>query len=332
MAPVPVILDVDTGIDDALALLYACASPEAELVAATCVMGNVTTAQAVRNTLSVLELVGRTDVEVAAGAERPLARDHTPFPVVHGEGGLGRADLPPPSAAASTRPAVRTIVETVRERPGQVLLVATGPLTNVALALREEPELPRLLAGLVLMGGAFDHAGNVTPAAEANVWVDPEAAQAVFAAFAGAPEDALPICIGLDVTERVVMSKDDVDRVCEPAPDAPLARFLHDAVDFYIDFYAAYGRVDGASMHDPLAVAAALDPTLVELHATRVEVETGGRWTLGATVADLSGVRRSPWSGGWEPDENARVALGVDEAAFGLRLCERLRSLVAATS
>lgn len=334
MPALPLILDVDTGVDDAVALLYACASPEADLVAATCVMGNTSTEQVVRNTLAVLELVGRPDVEVAAGAERPLVRDHRLFPYVHGENGLGGADLPPPSVAVSERHAVRTILETVRERPDEILLVATGPLTNVALALSEEPELPRLLRGFVLMGGAFDHAGNVTPAAEANIWVDPEAAQAVFRAFAGMPEDKLPVCIGLDVTERVQTTKGDIEEMCAPATGSPVARFLRDAVGFYVDFYATYGngRFDGAAMHDPLAVAAALDPALVELRTTRVEIEIDGRWTAGETIADVHGIRRSPWPGGWESEDNARVALDVDARAFIRRLNERMASLVSASA
>ncbi|MEX2202563.1 MAG: nucleoside hydrolase [Actinomycetota bacterium] len=334
MPPVPLILDVDTGVDDALALLYACASPEAELLLTTCLMGNVSTAHVVRNTLAVLELVGRTDVEVAAGAERPLVREHLLFPYVHGETGLGRAELPPPTKAVSERHAARAILDVVTERPGEVILVATGPLTNVALALAEEPELPHLLRGFVLMGGAFGGRGNVTPAAEANVWVDPEAAQAVFRGFSGAPPDKLPVCIGLDVTERVQMTKAHVDEVCAPAPESAVAQTIRGAVEFYIDFYATYGqgRFEGAAMHDPLAVAAALDPSLVELRTTRVEVETDGTWTRGETVPDLHGIRRSPWPAGWALEDNARVALDVDAPAFISRFNDRLRSLVAASA
>jgi purine nucleosidase len=331
MDRVPLILDVDTGVDDALAILYACASPEVHLTAATCVMGNVTLERAVENTLAVLALAGRADVEVAAGAERPLVRDHAPFPVVHGERGLGRAEPPPSSAAVSDRSAVRVIVDAARERPGDLLLVATGPLTNVALALAEEPNLPSLLGGFALMGGAFDHAGNVTPAAEANIWVDPEAARSVFRAFSGCSEAQLPICVGLDVTDRVRMSRGDVEDVCEPAPESQLARFLRDAVPFYIEFHERFGST-GAAMHDPLALAVSIDPALARLETTRVEVEVDGTWTRGETVADLRGVRRSPWSLGWELEDNARVALDVDGDAFHERFVGRLRSLVEALS
>jgi purine nucleosidase len=330
MAPVPLILDVDTGVDDALALLYAVASPEVELIGATCVMGNITVEQATTNTLAVLEAAGRGDVEVARGAARPLEREHIPFPVVHGERGLGRADPPPPRAEASSRSAVELIVQTAHARPGEVLLMATGPLTNVALAIREEPHLPDLLAGFALMGGAFARAGNVTPAAEANAWVDPEAAAEVFRAFAGVDEERLPVCVGLDVTERAVMRTPDLDEVCAPAPTSGLGHLIHGATSFYLDFYAEVVHQDGCRLHDPLAVAIAIDPSLARLETTRVEVETDGRWTTGQTVADLAGVRGSPWPVGWEPEDNARVALDVDEALFLKRFVERVRGLVEA--
>ena len=211
-----------------------------------------------------------------------------------------------------------------------MLLVATGPLTNVALALAEEPALPELLKGFAIMGGAFDHQGNVTPAAEANIWVDPEAAQAVFRGFAGVAEDKLPVGVGLDVTERVKLGRDGVNEMCAPAPESPLGAFLQGSVPFYIEFYERYGSSEGASMHDPLALAIAIDPSLATLQTTRVEVETDGTWTRGATVTDLRGIRRSPWPTGWMPEDNARVALDVDAPAFMTRFVERLRALVEA--
>ena len=330
MAPRPTILDVDTGVDDALALLYAVASRELELIGATSVMGNISVEQATENTLAVLEAAGRGDVEVAQGAARPLGRDHIPFPVVHGERGLGRADPPPPAGRPSTRSAVELIVGSARERPGEVLLIATGPLTNVALALREESHLPDLLGGFALMGGAFARGGNVTPAAEANIWVDPQAADEVFTAFSGADDTRLPICVGLDVTERAVMRRPDLDAVCAPAPDSPLGRLIEGATSFYMDFYAAVVGEDGCRLHDPLAVAIAIDESLARLATTRVEVETDGRWTMGETVADLAGVRGSPWPVGWEPESNARVALEVAAEEFMDRFVERVRSLVEA--
>jgi purine nucleosidase len=330
MAPVPLLMDVDTGVDDALALLYAVASPEVELIGATSVMGNITVEQATQNTLAVLETSGRGDVEVARGAARPLARDHVPFPVVHGERGLGRAAPPPPTASASSRSAVELIVDSIRERPGEILLVATGPLTNVALALREEPHLPQLLHGFALMGGAFARGGNTTPAAEANIWTDPEAAAEVFTAFSGADDERLPLCVGLDVTEHAVMRRPDLDAVVAPAPESPLGQLVEGATSFYMDFYASVVGEDGCRLHDPLAVAIAIDRSLARLVKTRVEVETDGRWTVGQTVADLTGIRGSPWPVGWEPDENAVVAFDVQAESFLARFVERVGGLVEA--
>ncbi|MGH2631709.1 MAG: nucleoside hydrolase [Actinomycetota bacterium] len=324
------ILDVDTGVDDAMALLYAAASPEVELIAATSVMGNVTLENATENTLAVLELVGLEHVEVARGASRPLVRNHEPFPVVHGERGLGRAELPAASRKPSSRSGAQLLVDVARERPGEVLLVATGPLTNVALALAEEPRLPELLGGFAIMGGAFARGGNATPAAEANIWVDPDAAQAVFRGFSGSEPSKLPLCTGLDVTDRVQLSREALDAITAPMPDSRVSRFMQDAVPFYIEFYERYGVPGGAAMHDPLALAFAIDEALGTFETTRVEVETEGLWTRGMTVADLRGVRHSPWPVGWEPEENARVALDVDVDGFLTRFSERLRSLVEA--
>ena len=332
MSPAPLILDVDTGVDDALALLYAIGSPEVELIGATTVVGNVTVEDATRNTLAVLEIAGIGHVEVAAGASRPLVRDHEPFPVVHGTRGLGHADPPAAVAAVSSRSAVQLLVETARSRPGEVLVVATGPLTNIALALAEEPALPDLLAGFAIMGGSYARGGNATPAAEANTWVDPHAAQAVFRGFTGVEASKLPICAGLDVTEQVMLTRADLDAVCAPAPTAPVATFLAQAVPFYIEFYERTRSFGGACMHDPLAVALAIDQSLATLVTTRVEVETDGTWTNGMTVTDLDGIRHSPWPVGWEPRENARVALQVDAARFMAVFVERLRSLVEAQS
>ncbi len=328
--PTPLILDVDTGVDDALALLYAVATPEVELIGATSVMGNVTVEVATENTLAVLEAAGRTDVEVARGASRPIVRDHEPFPIVHGARGLGRAELPPSSRAISERSAVQLIVESARRRPGEVLLVATGPLTNIAMALAEEPQLPELLGGFALMGGAYARGGNTTPAAEANIWVDPDAAQAVFRGFSGAEEPKLPLCVGLDVTESATLTRERLAEICEPAPDSPVGRFLADSVPFYIEFYERTRSYGGACMHDPLALGAAIHPGLMRLETTRVEVETGGEWTRGQTVGDLGNIRTSPWPVGWDAADNARVALGVDAEGFMSTFADRLRQLVSA--
>jgi purine nucleosidase len=324
----PLILDVDTGVDDLVALCHAVASPEVELLAATTVMGNTFVERTTRNTLLVLEIAGAPHVEVAMGSERPLAQEWSPFPIVHGEEGLGGFEPYEPRAARSDRDAVTLIVEEARRRPGELLLVSTGPLTNIARALDAEPRLPELLGGYALMAGAFRLGGNVTPRAEANVWMDADAAALVFAAFSGAAPAQLPRCLGLDVTEQIWLNADDVETICEPAPASPLARLLRGSIEYYAAFYAAADKPGGACMHDPLAVAAAIDPGLCAWLDTRVEVELDGRWTRGETVTDIEAIRHSPWSD-WQGDENARVATAVDAERVAALLIERLRGLVA---
>ena len=325
--PTPLILDVDTGVDDMVALAYAVASPEVVVIGATCVTGNVHVDLVTRNTSLVLELAGVGDVEVARGAAEPLDGTWKPFPVVHGPEGLGAYVPGHHDKPISARNAATLIAQEAKRRPGEVLVVATGPLTNVALALEQEPELPSLLRGFALMGGAFGSGGNVTPRAEANIWMDPEAAARVFDAWSGA--QPLPLCIGLDVTEQVWMTRDDVEGVCAAAPRSELATLLGQAIPFYIDFYASTGRYDGAAMHDPLTVAAAIDPSLCGWTETRVQVELDGRWSRGETVTDLKDIRRSPWSD-WPATENARVALSVDAHRAMDLVTGRLRDLVEA--
>ena len=203
---VPLLLDVDTGIDDALALLYACASPEAELVAVTCIGGNVDDRQVATNTLAVLELAGQADVPVYLGSEQPLRKPLETSTETHGPHGLGYAELAVPGRSLAHGPAADRIVELARSRPGELLLVTLGPLTNLALALEREPSLPSLLRGWVLMGGVFVGAGNTTPTSEWNIHVDPDAAKQAFAAWGAAVAAGpavgirLPLPMGLEGT------------------------------------------------------------------------------------------------------------------------------------
>ncbi len=325
--PAPLILDVDTGVDDLVALLLAVASPEVDLLAATTVTGNVHVDLATRNTLLALQIAGAGEVEVASGAAAPLVQTWSPFEVVHGPEDLGGFSPGQPAGTASSRSAATLIVEEAQRAPGEVVLVATGPLTNVALAVEQEPRLPEVLGGFALMGGAFRQGGNVTPRTEANVWMDPEAAALVFAAWAGAAPDQLPRCLGLDVTEQVWLSAGDVDRACAAAPRSELATLVRESVAYYAAFYASSGRADGACMHDPLALLAAIDPGLCTWTDARVEVELDGRWTRGETVADLVGLRSTPWSD-WAPEDNARVATSVDAGRVVAAIVGHLTSLV----
>ena len=343
------ILDVDTGIDDSLALLYAAAAPDADLLAATCVSGNVAARQVEINTRAVLELAGRADVEVALGRETPLVRALEIAPETHGPRGLGYAELPPPSRPMSARHAVDLILDEARRRPGETALVTLGPLTNLALAVEREPALPRLLRSYTLMGGAFGVPGNTTPTNEWNIHCDPEAARIVFRAWAAAretdPTIPRPLALGLDVTEQARILPDDVVRLARRAgstPDDtialahgedpmhatrsvasnPIVRFVADALRFYMEFHAAYDGFYGAFIHDPLAVAAALDRSLVTTEALYVDVETRGEITAGMTVADRRHLTGKP--------PNLDVAVSADVRRFMDRLIERIGGLAAA--
>src|SRR5689334_22087849 len=345
MASTPLIIDVDTGIDDSLALLYAAATPEAEIVAVTCVGGNVDARQVERNTRSVLELAGRTDIEVALGREQPLVRPVETTPETHGPQGLGHAELPPPSRPLSDRHAADLFIEEARRRPGEITLVTCGPLTNLAVALLREPALPGLLKGWVLMGGAYRHPGNTAPTTEWNIHCDPYAAKICFAAWgesAAANGHPRPVALGLDVTEKAKILPEHVVALAKAAgstPDDsialargedpmqaarsvasnPIVRYVADALRFYMEFHAHYDGFYGAFIHDPLAVAATLDRTLVTTEPLFVDVETRGELTTGMTVADrrhLTG--KAP---------NLDVALTADVATFLDRLVERLGAL-----
>jgi purine nucleosidase len=328
---IPVILDVDTGIDDSLALLYACASPEAEIVAVTCVSGNVAARDVARNTLAVLELAGRPDIEVALGREVPLVRDLRIAPETHGPRGLGYADLPEPTGRVSERHAADVIIDEARRRPGQLTLVTLGPLTNVAVAVLREPELPRLLKGLVMMAGSYRSPGNTAPTSEWNVAVDPEAMQVVLRAFGDGSGAPRPVALGLDVTERAKLTPEHLDRLAERVgctadgtpvgggPPNAVVRFVADALRFYMEFHSRYDGFYGAFIHDPLALASALDPTLVRSEAVPVDVELGGRLTTGETVAD--------WRRGRGMPPNLDVAVEADIDRFFARFEERLGTL-----
>jgi purine nucleosidase len=344
---IPLILDVDTGIDDSLALLYAAASDEAELVAVTCVGGNVEARQVAGNTLAVLELAGRDDVEVALGRERPLVRPLETTPETHGPRGIGYAELPPPARELSRRHAVDVLIDEARRRPGEITLVTLGPLTNLAVAVLRDPDLPRLLKGYVLMGGSYRSPGNTAPTTEWNVNVDPDAAKVVFSAWGDAAREhgvPRPLALGLDVTERVKITPDHVVRLARRAgsvPDDtialasgenpmhatrsvasnPIVRYVADALRFYMEFHSRYDGFYGAFIHDPFAVAAALDRTLVRSEALAVDVELGGTLTTGETVTD--------WRRVWNRPPNLDVAVEGDAEEFLERLIERVGRLAA---
>ena len=307
----PLIIDVDTGIDDAFALLYACACPRAELVGVSTVDGNVDLGRATRNTRAVLALARRPDVPVWPGCAAPLLRPIKDASRFHGASGLGYAELSEPDDDSAPAHAVDAIIAAARARPGAVTLVATGPLTNIAAALLREPALPRLLGRFVLMGGAYRDGGNVTPAAEFNIWHDPEAARIVFRAFAG--QEAAPlVAVGLDVTRQTQLRPADLDGLKRRTTNLPhgvaLMRFLDDSARHYFETMEQMTGARVFTMHDPLAVAAAIDPSLIVTQRVAVDVETAGELTAGMTVAD--------WRGVWPQPPNAHVAIAVQAPRF----------------
>jgi len=316
---IPVILDVDTGIDDALALLYVAGSPEAELVAVTCSAGNATLDDTQRNTRIVLELAGRSDVEVAAGRPTPLVRPLEITPETHGPRGLGYADPTDPRMPLSSRFGPDVLVAAARRRPGEITLVTLGPLTNLAVALNVEPELPRLLRRWVMMGGAFRVPGNTTPASEWNVHCDPEAARACFGAWAAAigADPAVPrmLAMGLDVTELARIGPGELELLVAAAGDrSRVAALLADSLRFYFEFHAAYDGFYGAHIHDPLVTACALDPSLLtRSEPAAVDVDCSGGPEDGRTIAD--------WS---SATPNADVVMETDTDAFVRRLIGRV--------
>jgi len=320
----PLIIDVDTGIDDAFALLYACAHRQAQILGVSTVVGNVSLAAATRNTRAVLALAGRADIPVWAGAATAISIAVRDASDIHGRTGLGHAILPEPEEPADALElhAVDSIIRAARSHSGRLILVAVGPLTNIALAVMREPELPRLVKRFVIMGGAFSEPGNVTPSAEFNIWHDPEAARIVFRAFGGVGATPV-IAVGLDVTRKTIIDESDVkalgSRIAGKPHGAKLARFLEDASRFYFERMEKMLGKRIFTMHDPLAVAVALDPTLIETRRAAVDVETVGRLTTGATVAD--------WRGQWGRLANTEVAVAVDADRFRALFFEAMARL-----
>jgi inosine-uridine nucleoside N-ribohydrolase len=299
-----ILIDTDPGIDDAMAILYAIAAPDIELVGLSTVFGNVTTEIATRNALQLLELAGIA-VPVARGAEKPLRREPAPpADFVHGAEGFGEALLGAPSRNADPRPAARFIIETILDNPGDITLVAVGPLTNIALALREAPEIAKAVKKVVVMGGAVRTAGNVNDHAEANIWNDPDAAAEVFAV-----EWPLTL-VGLDVTEKVRCKHHDLNpmRALSPA----CGHFLNNAAEFYFRFHEQTHGFTGCYLHDPSAVICATHPEWFETVQAPLAVTVDGE-ALGCTR-----------EGGGAPSQ--RIAIGVNADAVRQRFLQILKS------
>ena len=292
MRPIKLIIDTDPGVDDAMAILYATAHAGLELIGLTTVFGNVPVATATRNALFLAEMAG-LDIPVAEGAAVPLVQPLPPHPdFVHGVEGFG--NLPPctPKGQADPRPAARFLCERAAAHPGQVTICAVGPLTNLAAALELAPSIAHNVGRVVVMGGAVGCPGNVNADAEANIWNDPHAAAAVFAA------DWPVTLVGLDVTEAVKCSPEDFADLARAAP--VIGGFLDRAVQFYFDFHRSRHDLDGCHMHDPTAVIEITDPGVFKVREAPVAVTLEGK---------AAGQTRLGPAGSGPP---VRVCMGVD--------------------
>jgi len=323
--PRRIIIDTDPGVDDAMAIFLALRSPELKVEAITAVSGNVPRELTLPNALRLAEIAGRTDIPIAGGASVPLVRRLITAKYVHGVNGLGGVDFPAPTLKPVAESAVELITRLIRANPGQITIVAVGPLTNIATVLRADPAIARMIPEIVIMGGSLS-GGNVTPAAEFNLYVDPEAARIVF--DAGVPLTM----VGLDVTEKVLLREEHVrlleasnDKVSQAAGKIMRATLnrAHHGIDATV-----------IAMHDPLTVASLIDPKLLKLADYYVEVETEGEFTAGMTVGYAHAPARAsaPYANANPPQPdpdlsfhpNARVAVGVDPERFFNLLIPRL--------
>lgn len=324
--PRRIIIDSDPGVDDAIAILLALRSPELKVEALTAVSGNVPLALTLPNALRMMEVAGRTDIPVAAGAATPLVRRLVTASYVHGNNGLGGAEFPEPKLKPAAEPATELIRRLVHDNPGEITIVAIGPLTNVALTLKSDATVAKNIKEIVMMGGSLSH-GNITPSAEFNFYVDPEAARVVF-------DSGVPLTmVGLDVTERVRIGKEQIavlESGSNPISQAA-AKILRSAIEHVSQ---GRGSVQGKmTMHDALTVAHLLDPSILTLKDYYVQIETAGELSAGESVGyETAPVRFSaPMDTGLATDPprldfraNAKVAVDVDPDKFFKLLLQRL--------
>ena len=304
-----IIIDTDPGQDDAVAILLALASPEVDVLGLTVVAGNVPLHLTVKNALKICELAGSTQTRVFAGAVHPLIRHLVTAEHVHGRTGLNGPDLPEPAMKLQSQHAVDFIIETVmREQPATVTLCALGPLTNIALALSREPRIAPRIGEIVLMGGGFFEGGNVTPTAEFNIFVDPQAADIVF--HCGAPIVMMP----LDVTHKALTTRKRTAAIRALGTRVGIA--VAELLEFFERFDEEKYGTDGAPLHDPCVIAYLLKPDLFQGRRINVSVETSSELTMGMTVADWWGVTRR--------DKNVTYMREMDDDGFFSLLTERL--------
>ena len=306
--PRKIIIDTDPGVDDAMAIFYALDSPEVEVVGLPTIFGNAHTETTTYNALALLELAGRSDIPVARGADAPLLAVYPgPADFVHGDDGQGNAGIAAPTTSAIAKDAAHFIVDTVMASPGEITLVPVGPLTNIALAMQLEPRLTENVREIVLMGGNAFTYGNATPAGEANIHNAPEAADIVFGA-------SCPITMaGLDVTEKIQMTLDDLARIGRMGN--PRADHLARILPFYLTFHAETDGLQGIHVHDSTAISYLIAPDAFTWVEQPIRVDTGDSFSRGKTVA-------SRGHGGWEEPWAGRRAVRILTGADARRLVE----------
>lgn len=307
-----IIIDTDPGQDDALAILLALGSSELEVLGITAVAGNVPLKLTQKNARKICELAGRPDIKVFSGAIRPLVRQLVTAEEVHGKTGLNGPDLPEPKMQLQDQYAVDFIVETLMNEPsGTITLCALGPLTNIALALLREPKIAPRIKQLVLMGGGFFEGGNVTPTAEFNIYVDPQAADVVLRA--GIPTVMMP----LDVTHKALTTAKRIKAI--RALNTPVGTAVAELLEYFERFDEEKYGTDGGPLHDPCVIAYLLKPELFKGRECNVTVEIGSELTMGMTVIDWWGVTKRP--------KNATVMRDIDHDGFFKLLTQRLGRL-----
>lgn len=315
MPPKRIIIDTDPGVDDALTFLLALASPEIQLEALTTTQGNVTVDKATRNALSVLELAGASHIPVAAGSMYPLVQPLQASALVHGESGLGNSQLPTPQTKPVAQHAVDFLIERVLAEPNEISIFPIGPLTNIAMAIRKEPEFAKAVKELVIMGGAIQENGNMTPLAEFNIFVDPHAAHIVF--HSGIPMTLIP----LDVTHKCLLEPRHVERLLKI--HSPISWFIRDAMEVYGQASQEKGFV-GSALHDPLTLATIIAPELLTLNEYYVDVDINSGVSIGKTFADIFNLTKKL--------VNMKVAMQVRGNEFIELFLQRMETLAKSIS
>ncbi len=314
--PKHIILDSDPGIDDSLAILLALASPEIVLDGISTIHGNASTAQVTRNALAILELAKAGDIPVYKGCDLPLVKESLLSPETHGNSGLGYAKLSEPQSRPQIKHGCDFLIESILSSQNEITLVAIGPLTNVAMAIRKEPRIVEKVKEVFIMGGAIQHAGNTTALAEFNTFVDPHSAHIVF-------HSRMPITLTpLDVTYQCIFLKADLDRLLRI--DSPITKFIADATRFYMEFHDEYQKIDGCVINDPMTLALTFMPEICDYQELVVDVDISTGVGLGNTFADFYNYEKKA--------PNMKVAMGVRPRMFMELFLERMEKLAKSLS